>query len=292
MSLANQLLQFLITGVSVGMVYGLVGLGLTVIFNATGIINFAQGELVMLGGMVAAALAAAGLPLAGAVALSVCIVTALGLLLHRVVVHPMRKRPVMTVIIATIGASLVLQGGAKLIWGPDSVNLPAFSGDQPIAIGEGGVEPQHLWIVGLAALALVVVHGFFSFTLTGKAMRAAAGNPAAARLCGVSTDGMVRLAFAMSAALAALAGATVMPVQYMQYSQGTGYTLTGFLAAVMGGLGSGFGAVVGGITLGVLESLAKGFLSSGYARAIALGVALVVLWLRPQGLLGRGGRKA
>ena len=289
MSLANQLLQYLITGVSVGMVYGLVALGLTVIFNATGIINFAQGEFVMLGGMVAVALSHLGLPLWVAVGLSVCIVTAVSLVMHRVVVHPMRNRPVVAVIIATIGASLVLQGGAKLIWGPNAVKLAAFSGDEPIRLAGCGIEPQRLWIMGLAVLAVVAVHAFFSYTLLGKAMRAAAINRSAARLCGISTDGMVRSAFAMSAALAALAGAAITPVELMKYAQGTHYTLTGFLAAVVGGLGSGLGAVVGGITLGVVESLAKGLIASGYSRAIALVVALAVLWLRPQGLFGRGG---
>jgi branched-chain amino acid transport system permease protein len=278
--------------VSVGLVYGLVALGLTVIYNATGIINFAQGEFVMLGGMTAVALSHAGLPLWLTVVLSVGIVTLVGLAVERVAVYPMRGRPIMVVIIATIGASLVLQGGAKLIWGPSAVNLPAFSGDRPIHIAGGGIDPQRLWIMGLAGLAMVAVHLFFTYTLTGKAMRAAALNRSAARLCGISSDGMVRLAFAMSAALAALAGAAITPVELMKYAQGTQYTLTGFLAAVVGGLGSGFGAVVGGITLGVLESLSKGFISSGYSRAIALGVALLVLWLRPQGLFGRRGTKS
>ena len=150
-----------------------------------------------------------------------------------------------------------------------------------------GIEPQRVWIAGLAALAVVAVQLFFKGTLTGKAMRAAALNRAAARLCGISSEGMVRLAFGLSAALAALVGVAVTPVELMKYAQGTQYTLTGFLAAVVGGLGNGFGAVLGGLTLGIVESLSKGFLSSGYSKAITLVAALVVLWLRPQGLLGR-----
>jgi len=287
MSLSDQLLQYLITGISVGMVYGLVGLGLTIIFNATGIINFAQGEFVMLGGMGAVALTAVGLPLWAAVLLVVVAVTLIALVMERLTIYPLRGGSVITLIIATIGASLVLQGGAKLIWGPDAVKLPSFSRDAAIRIGEGGIDPQRLWVAGLAALAVVAVQAFFRYTLTGKAMRACAINRSAARLSGISSDGMVRLAFAMSAALAALVGAAVTPVELMKYSQGTQYTLTGFLAAVVGGLGNGLGAVLGGLMLGIVESLSKGFISSGYSKAITLAVALAVLWLRPGGLLGR-----
>ncbi len=287
MSLSDQLLQYLITGISVGMVYGLVGLGLTIIFNATGIINFAQGEFVMLGGMGAVAVTALGLPLWTAVLLAVVAVTLIALVMERLTIYPLRGGSVITLIIATIGASLVLQGGAKLVWGPDAVKLASFSRDTAIRIGEGGIDPQRLWVAGLAALAVVAVQVFFRYTLTGKAMRACAINRSAARLSGISSDGMVRLAFAMSAALAALVGAAVTPVELMKYSQGTQYTLTGFLAAVVGGLGNGLGAVLGGVMLGIVESLSKGFISSGYSKAITLAVALAVLWLRPGGLLGR-----
>jgi branched-chain amino acid transport system permease protein len=287
MSLADQLLQYLISGVSVGMVYGLAGLGLTIIFNATGIINFAQGEFVMLGGMVAVALNGLGTPLWLCVVLSVGAVVLIALVMERLALHPLRGSSILTLIIATIGASLVLQGGAKLVWVPNAVVLPAFSGDTPIRIGGGGIEPQKLWVLGLAGLSVVAVQLFFRYSLAGKAMQASADNQSAARLCGVSSDAMVRLAFAMSAALAGLVGAAVTPVELMKYSQGTHYTLTGFLAAVVGGLGNGLGAVVGGVLLGIVESFAKGFVSSGYYKAIALGVALAVLWLRPQGLLGR-----
>lgn len=287
MSLADQLLQYLITGVSVGMVYGLVGLGITIIFNATGIINFAQGEFVMLGGMIAVALTAARLPLAAAVILAVAAVTMVALVTERLAIRPLRGASVIPLIIATIGVSLILQGGAKLVWGPEAVRLPAFSGEQPIRIGGGGIDPQRLWVMGLAALSVAAVQLFFKYTLAGKAMRACAINRAAARLVGISIDRMVRLSFAMSAALAALGGVVLTPVALMQYSQGTHYTLTGFLAAVLGGLGSGLGAVLGGILLGIVESLSAGFISSGYSKAIALAVALVVLWWRPEGLVRR-----
>jgi len=287
MSLADQLLQYLITGLSIGMVYGLVGLGLTMIFNATGIINFAQGEFVMLGGMAAVAFHSMRIPLGAAVILAVAAVIIVALAMERLAIRPLRGASVVTLIIATIGASLVLQGGAKLLWGPEAVKLQAFSGETPIRIAGGGIAPQQLWVMGLAALSVVAVQLFFKYTLAGKAMRACAVNRSAARLVGINTERMVRLSFGMSAALAALGGAVLTPVALMRYTQGTHYTLTGFLAAVVGGLGSGLGAVLGGIMLGILESLSAGFISSGYSKAIALVVALAVLWWRPQGLLGR-----
>ena len=287
MSLADQLLQYLLTGVSVGLVYGLVGLGITIIFNATGIINFAQGEFVMLGGMIAVAFVSLGLPLWVAVVLAMAAVTTVGLAVERLAIRPLRGASVVTLIIATIGASLVLQGGAKLIWGPEAVKLPAFSGEVPIRIGAGGINPQRLWVMGLAVLSVAAVQLFFKYTLTGKAMRACAINRSAARLAGISADRMVRLSFAMSAAVAALGGVALTPVALMHYAQGTHYTLTGFLAAVVGGLGSGLGAVLGGVMLGIVESLSAGFVSSGYSKAIALAVALIVLRWRPEGLVRR-----
>ena len=300
MSLTDQLVQYLVTGVSIGVVYGLVGLGFTIIYNATGIINFAQGEFVMLGGMGAVALTELGLPLPAAAALAVVAVTIVGLAIERLTIRPLPAASIMTLIIATIGASLVLKGGAKLLWGPEAVILPAFSGTHPVRIGAAGIDPQRLWVMAVAAVSVIAVQSFFKYTLTGKAMQACAINRSAAQLVGININRMVSLSFALSAAVAALAGVVLTPVTMMRYSQGTTFTLTGFLAAVVGGLGNGIGAVVGGIMLGLLESLAGGFIdpltggvvSSGYNKAIALAVALLVLWLRPQGLLGRQKKEA
>lgn len=300
MSLTDQLVQYLVTGVSVGVVYGLVGLGITIIFNATGVINFAQGEFVMLGGMCAVAFVGLGMPLIMALVLSVVVVTIVGLLVERLTIRTLPGASVVTLIIATIGASLVLKGGAKLLWGPEAVILPAFSGDEPLHIGAAGIAPQRLWVMGVALVSVIAVQLFFKYTLTGKAMQACAINRQAAQLVGININRMVSLSFALSAVLAALGGVVLTPVTMMRYSQGTVFTLTGFLAAVVGGLGSGLGAVVGGIMLGLLESLAGGFIDvltsglvhSGYSKAIALVVALLILWLRPQGLLGRRERQA
>jgi len=283
----TDFLQLVFSGFATGSIYALAALGFTLLWQASGTINFAQGEFVMLGGMSAVALNTAGVPLWLSAVLAVAIVTAVGIGLVRLAIYPVRDRPALSVIIVTIGASLVLQGGAKLLWGPDAVRLSSFTGDTPIRIGAGGIEPQRLWVAGLALLTVLAVHGFFTWTVHGKAMRAVSVNRAAARLCGISANSVVALAFALSAATAALAGVALTPVEMMRCSQGTHYTLAGFLAAVVGGLGNGFGAVVGGLVLGLLEALSKGLISSGYARAIALGVALLVLWLRPQGLLGR-----
>lgn len=288
MTITEQVVQYLVAGIAVGMVYGLVGLGINIVYNASGAINFAQGEFVMLGGMGTVALHAAGLPLWLAAAMGVVGVAVIGLVVERVAIAPMRDRPPLAAIIATIGASLVLQGAAKLAWGPDPVRLPPFSGEEPVRLAGAGIEPQRLWVLGLAAVSVLAVQLFFARTLVGKAMRAVAEKRFAARLCGIAGRDMTRLAFAMSAGLSALIGVAVTPVEMMRYSQGAHYTLTGFLAAVVGGLGNGTGAVVGGLALGLLESFSKGYISSGYARALALGVALLLLWVRPQGLLGGG----
>ncbi len=300
MSLTDQLVQYLVTGVSVGAIYGLVGLGFAIIFNATGVINFAQGEFVMLGGMCAVAFTGLGMPLITAALLSVAVVTAIGLLVERLTIRTLPGASIITLIIATIGASFVLKGGAKLLWGPEAVILPAFSGHQPLHIGAAGIAPPRVWVMGVVLVSVIGVQLFFKYTLAGKAMQACAINRSAAQLVGININRMVSVSFGLSAALAALGGIVLTPATMMRYSQGATFTLPGFLAAVVGGLGNGIGAVVGGIMLGVLEALAGGFIDiitgglihSGYSKAIALAVALLVLWLRPQGLLGRREREA
>ena len=295
MSLTDQLVQYLVTGVSIGAVYGLVGLGFAIIFNATGVINFAQGEFVMLGGMCAVAFTGLGMSLTVAALLSVAVVTVVGLMVERLAIRALPRASIITLIIATIGASFVLKGGAKLLWGPEAVILPSFSGHEPVHIGAAGIDPQRLWVMAVVLASVIGVQFFFKYTLTGKAMQACAINRSAAQLVGININRMVSLSFGLSAVLAAIGGIVLTPVTMMRYSQGATFTLTGFLAAVVGGLGNGIGAVVGGIMLGVVEALAGGFVDvatsglihSGYSKAIALAVALLVLWLRPQGLLGR-----
>lgn len=287
----SEFLQYILAGVTVGCVYALVATGFTIIHNATGIINFAQGEFVVLGGLLFYTFyVPEHLPLALALLLAVLAVAGVGLLMERLIIRPLRHAPIVTLIIVTVGVSVVLRGAAKLIWGPDSFSVPAFSGEKSIFVAGAAIEMQYLWVVGLTALVVVGVRLFFERTLTGKAMQACAINPEAARLAGISVERMVQLSFGLSAAVSALAGAVITPLTFAAYDAGTVLGLKGFAGAIIGGLGNGLGAVVGGILVGVLENLGVGLAphgAAGYQDAFAFVVLLLVLFLKPSGLLGR-----
>lgn len=291
MTAGELFFQFLFSGLMVGAIYALIALGFTIVYTATEAINFAQGEFVMLGGMTAVALYGAGLPLPLAFAGSVLIVTVIGLLLERLTIAPMRQVSVTNLIIITIGGSIFLKGSAMLFWGKDPASLPPFSGDVPINILGATLLPQALWILGTAAVVVLLVRVFFDYTLTGQAMRAVAANRYAATLVGINVKAMTAYSFALAGTVGAIAGVIITPVALTQFDRGTLLGLKGFSAAILGGIGSGPGAVVGGLLLGVLESLGGGFISSAYKDAIAFLLLIVMLLVRPQGLLGRVARR-
>jgi branched-chain amino acid transport system permease protein len=286
-----QWLQFLVTGITVGSVYALVALGFTLIYNATGIINFAQGEFVVLGGLLYYTLSqVVGLPLPVALLGAVLIVALLGLVVERLAIRPLKGAPTVSLIIVTIGLSVILRGCAKLIWGSDALAVKPFSGEHSLFIGGAALQVQYLWVLGLTALAVLAVRLFFDRTLTGKAMQACAINTEAARLAGIGVERMVQGSFALSAGLSALAGAVISPVTFATYDTGIVLGLKGFCGAIIGGLGNGLGAVVGGLVVGLLENLGVAVAPQGYAGfqdAFAFVVLLLVLFLRPSGLLAR-----
>jgi branched-chain amino acid transport system permease protein len=281
-----QLAQFLLSGLTVGAIYALVALGFAIIYNASHVINFAQGEFVMLGGMATASFLGAGLPLPLAALAAVALAALVGLALVKFAVEPARGASVVTLIIITIGAAILLRGLAAIVWDKRIHALPAFSGDQPIAVAGATLAPQSLWVIGVAALIVAALWWFFNRTLTGKAILAVSHNRLAAQLMGISVRRVLLVSFALSAALGALAGILIAPITFTSWDVGVMLGLKGFAAAILGGMGSGPGAVLGGLTLGLLESLGAGYVSSAYKDAIAFVIMLVVLVLMPGGLLG------
>ena len=283
----DLVLQFLITGVTVGATYALVGLGFAIIYNASDVVNFAQGEFVMLGAMSTVALIGSGLPYPLAIAGAVLAVTCVGLALEKFAIEPARGATVVATIIITIGAAIFLRGAALLLWGKDFHSLPHFSGETPLRLGAATVLPQNLWVMGLTAVLVLAVRWFFDRTLTGKAILACASNRAAAHLMGINVRLMLLFAYGLSAFLGAVAGILIAPIAFTSYDAGIMLGLKGFSAAILGGMGSSMGAVAGGLLLGVLESLGAGLISSGYKDALAFLVILLVLFLRPSGLFGK-----
>lgn len=288
---ASALLQFILAGITVGSVYALVALGFTLIYNATGIINFAQGEFVVLGGLLFYTFFEAWhWPLVLALIAAVAVVALVALVVERLAIRPLLNKPVVSLIIVTIGLSVVLRGSAKLVWGVDARAVKPFTGDHSLLIGGAALQVQYLWVLGLTALAVIAVRLFFDRTLVGKAMQACALNPEAARLVGISVPRMVQASFALSAGLSALAGAVIAPLTFASYDAGISLGLKGFCGAIIGGLGNGLGAVLGGILVGLLENLGVGLAPNGFAGlqdAFAFLILLLVLFLRPAGLLSR-----
>ncbi len=284
--MGNAWLQYVAGGLTAGAIYALVALGFSIVFNASNAINFAQGEFVMIGGMSAVTLVGAGLPLGAAVPLAVLLAMAVGLILEKVAIEPARNADTVTLIIITIGASLLLRGIAQLVWDKRVHALPAFSGDMPLQFMGATLMPQSLWVFGGAALAVLALTWFFGRTLFGKAMLATSYNPLAARLMGINTRTVLFVSFGLAALLGALGGVLIAPIAFTSYDSGVMLGLKGFAAAMLGGLGSFPGAVLGGVLLGLAEGLGAGFVSSAYKDAIAFVIILGVLFFIPGGLLG------
>jgi branched-chain amino acid transport system permease protein len=282
-----EFLQFLFSGLTVGAIYALVAVGFTLIYNASDVINFAQGEFVMLGGMVTVFATAAGVALPLATLLAIVVAVAVGLVLYALAIAPARGASAVTLIIITIGASILLRGVAAMVFDKSFHSLPPFVGADPFIVGGAAVLPQSV-IVLIGAGAIVALLWFFvTSTLVGKAIVATAANRLAARLVGIDTSAMVALSFAVSAAIGAVGGILVTPITLTSYDVGTLLALKGFAAAMLGGMGNPLGAVAGGLILGLLEAFGAGYISSSYKDAMAFLVILAVLFAMPQGLFGR-----
>ena len=282
-----ELLQFIFSGLTVGAVYALVALGFTIIYNASDVVNFAQGEFVMLGGMVTVFATAAGVPLPLAALLAVVVSIVVGLLLYWLAIEPARDASPVTLIIITIGASILLRGAAQILFDKQFHKLPSISGDTPVNLLGAAIQPQSFWVLGGTAVIVILLYIFLERTVIGKAVLATAANKLAARLVGINTATVMALAFGGSAAIGAVAGVLITPITLTSYDVGTMLALKGFAAAMLGGMGNPLGAVAGGLILGLLEALGVGYISSTYKDAFAFIVILLVLFAMPQGLFGR-----
>lgn len=294
MDSGSQLLQYLLSGITKGGIYAIVAIGFNLIYSATGVLNFAQGEFVMLGGMVAVTLAQLGLPLVVAVAGAAVIVGAVGSGLEVVFFRRLRRHSILHLIIITMGLSIVIQEVALHIWDEKVRSLPYFSGNEISSIRFWGasISPQVLWVLGTIGVSVILLHLFLRYTLSGRALRACASNPEAAMLAGINIPNMRTLSFGLSAALGALAGCVISPITLTHYEMGAPLAIKGFAAAILGGLGNPMAAVAGGLAVGILEAFAVSRLPAAYNDVAAFAVLLVVLFVRPHGLFGRPGGEA
>lgn len=286
--LTGQIIQYVLTGLTLGSVYAIVALGFNIIYNATEIINFAQGEFVMLGGLFMVTFVhSLGLPLPLAFPVAVAAVTLVGLMMERLAIYPLKNPGVLTLIIITIALSILVKGLAMFAWGKDPYSLRPFTGDKPIPFFGAVLMPQALWVIGVTLVLVVLLTLFFERTIIGKAMSACAYDREAASLVGINVRRMIMLSFMLSAALGAAGGILITPISLMEYDRGAMLALKGFGAAIVGGLGSFYGAVAGGFLLGLVESLGAGLIHSGYKDAMALVLLLLVLFVKPSGIFGQ-----
>lgn len=284
----DQLPNLLLSGLSTGSVYALVALGFNVIFKSTGAINFAQGEWVMMGGMVAATAYAAKWPLTLAVLVAVLTVVVFALASERLIVRRIAKPGPLIVTLVMIAVAICTKSLVMLVLGKNPADLPGFSGSAPLVWGSLRVHPQTLWILAITCAVMVAVHVFFEKTVLGRALRAVAAQPEAAALCGIEPRMAMAASFGLAAGVGALAGVIITPLTLTSFDHGTVLGFKGFSAAMLGGLGSLPGALVGGVLLGSLESLAGGLISSHFKDAVAFVALLLTLFLRPSGVLGKG----
>jgi branched-chain amino acid transport system permease protein len=280
-----QFVQYLVSGVTQGSIYALIGLGFTMIYAVTKIINFAQGEFVMLGGMLSFTLAhSAGLPLAPALIISVIVAALVGAAMYIFAIRPAKSASVVSLIIITIGAAIFIRGLAGVLWGVDSVRPPFFTGSRSISFLGAYIHPQALWIIGTTVVVTIILHLFLAYTMVGKALKACAINPVASSLVGINPRTMALIAFVLAAAVGGIGGVVMAPLTLTSYNVGVMLGLKGFVAAAIGGFKSPLVAVFGGLLLGVVESLAVaanwGPFTSAYKDAIAVIVLLLILLIR------------
>jgi branched-chain amino acid transport system permease protein len=290
-----ELVQSLVNGVGIGLVYGLIAIGFCVIYNASGIVNFAQGVFVMLGGMFAYGfLVQMKWPLALAATLSVVLVAGVGVLVQILIIRPMwkRKAPMFAIILATLAVQLLIEQVVILTMGDQPRTYPQFTDGGPLKIGEIAIGYQLFWVLGCGALMVGLLTLFFNKTRVGRALRACSQNREAAALLGIPVDAMLMLSFALSAGLGAAAGILITPMQYTAYSVGGPFGVNGFIAAIIGGFGSAPAALAGGILLGLVQSGAIVVFGAGYKNVIALTILLIVLLFFPRGLFGGLAKRA
>ena len=291
MEVLSQMIQLLFSGLTLGAIYALIAVGFVVIYNVTGILNFAQGEFAMLGALTCISLVNNNVPLWLAIILSIVIVAAIGGIFERTALHTARKSSVTTLIIITIGVSIVLRGAAILIWGTQVQTLPPFTDNTPITILEAVLLPQNIWAVGISIVILILMMYFFNYTFVGKSLTACVVNPFAARLMGINPEKMSLFAVIVSAGVGALAGTVIAPISGATYDMGMMLGIKAFVAAVIGGLTNAPAAIAGAFLIGILEAFTEGLWSSGLKDVVTFTFLLLILFVKPEGLFAKASGK-
>jgi branched-chain amino acid transport system permease protein len=281
-------LQLLVSGLATGSIYALAGLGFTLLWQASGTINFAQGEFVMLPAFAILAFSALGLPLLVAFGLTcVLAVLVLGWGFKRGIADPLLKCGLMPVVVATIGVSIALRNGVRAGYSAEAFPFPSLFGEEVFHLGTVTVSMIDAGTLAAALALVLTTQAFLTRTVTGRAMQAVAQNTASATVLGIDVPRMILYTFAVNAILACAAALLVTPTYLAKFDMGESLGTKAFFAAVIGGFNNSRGALLGGVIVGVCENLAAAYISAAYKDAVALAIFMLVILLKPQGLLGR-----
>ncbi len=275
---------------NLGCIYAALGLGFYIIYNVTRVLNLAQGEFVMLGGMLTVSFYTASIPLFPSILLAVVITAAVGAGIYRIMIYPARKASGMIRVFITLGCAFIIEGIALLVWGWEFRSLPAFFNTPSIQLWDATIFGQTPWVIGITLLMVIALFLFFGRTIQGKALRACADEPLGARTMGISIEKMALFSFILAAALGAVVGALITPLTMTSYSMGLPLTAKGLLAAFVGGITRPEGVILGGLVYGMIESMTAGLISGGYHGVIALAILIGLLVFRRRGLLVTAGK--
>jgi branched-chain amino acid transport system permease protein len=284
----DQFIELVVGGLAIGSIYGLIGLGFSMIVRATGIIHFAQGEVMMLGAMFGlTATFIVPLPFIAVLLVGIVFASLSATLMYLLVYRTLNRRgvPLNNIVIATIGMSILLQNGAMLTWGSEPIAYPKLFATTVYRLGAAHISPQHLWIIGFGIGLMALLQQFLKVTRTGIALQAAAQDPEAAQLMGINLTRSTALTFAIGGAMAGAAGVLLGSLFFTSFNMGFLTGIKAFVAATLGGLGSIGGAMLGGLVFGLIETFSAQLISSGYRDAIGMTLLILILLVLPDGLI-------
>ncbi len=279
--------QFMVSGLTIGSVYALIATGYYLIFVSTHVINFAQGSLVQLGGIIALSLLLSWkIPYLFVFFLTFFITAVIGVLFKILLVAPAGRTGVLSSILMTVGGFIFFEQMIYVFWTKDELLFPTISREMPVNLGGVMILPQAMWILGIALALFLLLWLFFTRSIHGSAIMAAAEKPDAARMVGIKVTSMTSLSWALATGVSGVAGILIAPITFAGGSLSTEMGIKGFVAVILGGITHSMGGIAGGLLLGVIESLTTAYLSSAFKDAISFGLLIIILALRPEGLLG------
>jgi branched-chain amino acid transport system permease protein len=285
----DQLVELTVGGLAIGAIYGLIGLGFSMIIRATDILHFAQGEVMMLGAMFGwTAVTLAPLPFVAVLLVGMVFSGLSAGVIYLVVYRTLRVRhvPLMNIVIATIGMSILLQNVSMLVWGSEPMTYPKLFAIETYRLGPVRFSPQLVWIIALGFALMLLLQAFLAFTRTGIALQAAAQDPETAQLMGINLTRSTALTFAIGGVMAGAAGVLLGSMFFASFNMGFLTGIKAFVAATLGGVGSIGGAMLGGIIFGLIETFSSQWISSGYRDAVGMVLLILILLALPQGMVG------